>query len=60
MKRVDKNMEPLRDEDGYCVECWPGEVGPITASTKNDYSGYANSNEASNKKIVNQFSMNIA
>ena len=22
-------MEPLRDCDGFCVECWPGEVGLI-------------------------------
>ena len=50
-------MEPTRDNEGFCVECWPGEtgliVGEITSSTKNDFSGYANSNEASNKKIIN-------
>ena len=55
--RVDKNMEPFRDQEGFCVECWPGEVGLIVGeiipSTKNDYSGYANSDEASNKKVIN-------
>jgi solute carrier family 27 fatty acid transporter 1/4 len=55
--KIDKDMNPLRDEDGFCVECMPNEVGLIVGeiiakSTKNDYSGYANSDEASNKKII--------
>lgn len=50
-------MNPLRNEDGFCVECKPGEVGLIAGviiknSTRNDYSGYANSDDASNKKII--------
>lgn len=50
-------MEPLRDEDGYCAEVKPGEIGIIVGeiiekSTKSAYSGYANSDDASNKKII--------
>ena len=57
MIKIDKQLNPLRDEDGFCVECMPNEVGLIVGeiiakSTKNEYSGYANSDEASNKKII--------
>lgn len=54
--RIDDEMNVVRDENGLCVQCDIGEpgliVGQISRSTKQDYAGYANSKEASEKKIV--------
>lgn len=54
--KIDENDNPVRDENGFCVECEYGEkgliVGVISKSTKSDYSGYANNEEASNKKVI--------
>ena len=55
--KVDDNMEPLRDTDGFCVQCDPGNKGLVVGlidskDTRLQYSGYANQKEASEKKIV--------
>lgn len=57
MIKVDDNFDPIRDKQGFCVQCRPGEkgliVGLIQNTTKGEFSGYANSNDATNKKIIN-------
>jgi len=50
-------MEPLRNARGFCVPVEPGEKGIVVglidpAKTRQQYSGYANQSEASEKKIV--------
>ena len=49
-------MNPIRDKNGFCVRCDFNEkgllVGIIGNSTKSEYSGYANNNDATNKKII--------
>ena len=50
-------MNPIRDSNGYCIQCKPGEKGLIVGiinpkNTKQQYSGYANSKEASEKKVI--------
>jgi acyl-CoA synthetase (AMP-forming)/AMP-acid ligase II len=56
--KIDKNnFNVIRDENGHCIECDIGEtgllVGVIGQSTRDEYNGYANSTDASNKKIIN-------
>jgi len=55
--RIDTQMNPIRDENGFCIKCGPGEKGlligiigknPVTA-----YNGYANNSKASETKIIN-------
>ena len=54
--KVDNDMNPIRDKNGFCIQCDIGEkgllVGEIGTSTKSAYSGYANNTEASKKKII--------
>lgn len=54
--RIDTNMDPIRDANGFCIPCQPGEpglaVGLIGNSTKTAYSGYANNQKASDSKIL--------
>lgn len=54
--KVDDNLEPIRDNYGFCIQCEPGEkglvVGLMQKTTKGEFSGYANSSEATNKKII--------
>ncbi len=55
--KVDENMEPLRDAEGFCVHSDPGEKGLVVGLinpkvTQYQYSGYANQTEASEKKII--------
>lgn len=49
-------MSPIRDENGFCIECEPNErgllIGIIGSSAKTAYNGYANSKKASNGKII--------
>lgn len=55
--RIDDQMNPIRDERGFCMEARAGEkgllVGIIGKSTKTAFNGYANNAQASNKKIIN-------
>jgi solute carrier family 27 fatty acid transporter 1/4 len=55
--KIDNDMNPIRNERGFCIKCKPGEkgllVGVIGRSAESAYNGYANNNEASNKKIIN-------
>ncbi len=55
-------MNPIRDENGFCIECKPNErgllIGMIGTSAKTAYTGYANNKKASNGKIIeNVFKM---
>ena len=54
--KIDDQMNPIRNARGLCIECQPGEkgllVGIIKNTTKSAYSGYANDEAATNKKIV--------
>ena len=54
--KIDDEMNPIRDEQGFCIQCRPGEkgllIGVIGKSTKTAYNGYANNSQASNKKII--------
>ncbi len=55
--KVDKNFEPVRDARGFCIECEPYEKGLIVgevidSSSRSEFSGYANSADANNKKII--------
>ena len=49
-------MNPIRDENGFCIECGKGEkgllIGIIGNSPKTAFNGYANNAQASNKKII--------
>lgn len=49
-------MNPIRDKNGFCIECKPGEkglcIGIIGNRPNQAYSGYANNKQASNKKII--------
>lgn len=61
--KIDEEMNPIRDENGYCIKCEPGEkgllIGIIGKTPTTAYSGYANNTEASNKKIIqNPFKKN--
>ncbi len=54
--KIDQDSNPIRDSNGFCVQCKPGEkgviVGVIATNTKEAYNGYANNKEASEKKII--------
>jgi solute carrier family 27 fatty acid transporter 1/4 len=60
--RIDEQAQPLRDKNGFCIECKPGEkgliVGIIGKTAKTSYSGYANNQQASNKKIIDNLFRN--
>lgn len=49
-------MVPIRDKNGFCIECKPGEkgllIGMIGTNAKTAYNGYANNKKASNSKII--------
>lgn len=55
--KIDQEGNPIRDQNGFCVHCDPNEKGLIVGLinqniTRQQYSGYANQPEASNKKII--------
>ena len=49
-------MNPIRDKNGFCIRCDLNEkgllVGLIGNATTNEYNGYANNNDATSKKII--------
>lgn len=50
-------FEPYQDKNGFCVPCDPGEKGLLVGlidptKTRQQYNGYANQTEATNKKII--------
>ena len=59
--KIDKDMVPVRDKRGFCVQCDIGEkgliVGAIDKSTKSDYSGYANNNQDTQKKVTTKWNL---
>jgi hypothetical protein len=54
--KIDDEMRPIRDKNGFCIECERGEkgllVGFIGKIATAQYSGYANNTEATNSKII--------
>lgn len=56
MIKIDDNMVPIRDKNGFCIECKRGEkgllIGMIGNTAKTSYNGYANNSKESNKKII--------
>ena len=54
--KIDNEMRPLRDKNGFCIECDRGEkgllIGFIGKTAQTQYSGYANNTEASKSKII--------
>ena len=54
--KTDKEMNLIRDKNGFCIRCDFDEkgllVGIIGSSTTNEFNGYANNNDATNKKII--------
>ena len=54
--KIDEDMKPIRDKNGFCIECKRGEkgllVGFIGRSAQTQYSGYANNAEATNSKVI--------
>ena len=54
--KIDTEMNPIRDENGFCIECGPGEkgllIGVIGNTAKTAYNGYANNKKASNGKVI--------
>ena len=54
--KIDDEMNPIRNQNGFCIECKRGEpglmIGIIGNNPRTAYNGYANNKEASNKKII--------
>ena len=54
--KIDNDKVPIRDKNGFCVQCDIGEkgliVGAIDKSTKSDFSGYANNSQDTQKKVI--------
>jgi hypothetical protein len=54
--KIDQQMRPIRDKNGFCIECERGEkgllIGIIGKIATAQYSGYANNTEATNSKII--------
>jgi solute carrier family 27 fatty acid transporter 1/4 len=54
--KVDDETNPIRDKNGFCITCKPGEkglvVGIIGNKPLNQYNGYANNKSASEKKVI--------
>lgn len=50
-------MNPIRDSNGFCIQCEPNERGILVGAidpkiTRQQYNGYANNTQASEKKII--------
>ena len=54
--KIDNDKMPIRNINGFCIQCDIGEkgliVGAIDKSTKSDYSGYANNSQDTQKKVI--------
>ncbi|RNA44931.1 long-chain fatty acid transport 4 [Brachionus plicatilis] len=54
--KIDEQMNPIRDQEGFCIECEVGEKGLLVGIIGNEptkaFNGYANNPEASKKKII--------
>lgn len=52
--RVDETITPIRDSNGFCIRCQPGEIGLAIGTLDNpsNYTGYANQKELSRKKLI--------
>jgi solute carrier family 27 fatty acid transporter 1/4 len=54
--KVDEKGNPIKDKNDFCIPCKGGEkgviVGVIGEKTLNQFNGYANNKDASDKKII--------
>jgi hypothetical protein len=54
--KIDDQLKPVRDKNGFCIPCKPYErgaiVGVIGKTPRTAYNGYANHKMASNSKII--------
>jgi solute carrier family 27 fatty acid transporter 1/4 len=54
--RIDEDMVPIRDENGFCIQCKPNEKGVLISLIGNipttQFNGYLNNPKETNKKIV--------
>ena len=54
--RIDDDMNPIRDSNGFCIKCKTNEkgllIGIIGNKINSSYSGYANNSSASKSKII--------
>jgi hypothetical protein len=54
--KIDNEMNPIKNEQGFCIQCQPGEpgllIGFIGKLPTQQYSGYANNPKESSKKII--------
>lgn len=55
--KIDEDMNPIRNDDGFCIECGRGEKGLLIGFIDDKkptaaFSGYANNNKATNSKII--------
>lgn len=55
--KMDEDMNPIRDENGFCIECARGEKGLLIGMIDDKkptsaFSGYANNSKATNSKVI--------
>jgi solute carrier family 27 fatty acid transporter 1/4 len=54
--KIDQDMNPIRDSNGFCIRCAPNEkglmIGILGKSINEQFNGYANQNEQSQKKVI--------
>jgi solute carrier family 27 fatty acid transporter 1/4 len=54
--KIDNEMNPIRNEQSFCIQCKPGEagllIGFIGKLPTQQYSGYANNPKESSKKVI--------
>jgi solute carrier family 27 fatty acid transporter 1/4 len=54
--KIDSEFNPIKDKNGFCIACKPGEkglmVGVIGPNPLNQFNGYANNKAATGKKII--------
>ncbi len=54
--KIDDEMNPIRNSDGFCIECKRGEkgllIGLISSIPTSAYNGYANNDKASSSKVL--------
>jgi len=54
--KIDDEMNPIRDKNGFCIECRRGEkgllIGLISSLPTAAYNGYANNEKASSTKVL--------
>lgn len=54
--KIDEHMNPIRDENGFCIKCKVDEkgllIGIMEKSPQRSFDGYVNDPQATKKKII--------